>query len=126
MTVFNRIKTMSKDELKKLIYYIYLWGHLNEQCDADDEYFYQQFLDMPSTRIDDVINLFDNVHPVKVRQIPIDGSEPRYFSTKYFSVNDAAQHLTEYIPNLVKVDDMTYATSTNVYKLMPCTGGKLS
>lgn len=126
MTVFNRIQTMPKDELQKLIYYIYLWGHLNEQCDVDDEYFYQKFLDMPSTRIDDVINSFDSVHPIKVREVHIDGGVPRYFAHKFFSVEDASQYLTKHIHGIVKVDDTTYATPTTIYKFITCDGGKLS
>lgn len=126
MTVFDRIKTMSKDELQKLIYYIYLWGHLNEQCNVDDEYFYQKFLDLPSNRIDDVINSFDRTNPVKVREVSIDGGAPRYLDGKFFSVDDASQYLSRHIRHLVKVDDTTYATSTTIYKIIPCDGGKLS
>ena len=126
MTVFDRIQTMPKDELQKLIYYIYLWGHLNEQCNVDDEYFYQKFLDLPASHIDSVINSFDNLQPVKVREVPIEGGTPRYLSTKFFSVEDAAQYLTKNILGIVKVDNTTYATSTTIYKLLACDGGKLS
>lgn len=126
MTVFDRIKTMPKDELQKLIYYIYLWGHLNEQCDVDDEYFYQQFLDMPSNRIDYVIKNFDNMCPAKVREIPVDGGSPTYWSTKFYSVEHAAVYLMEYVHNIVKVDSSTYATPTTIYKIIPCGSSKLS
>ena len=125
-TVFDRIKTMPKDELQKLIYYIYLWGHMNEQCNTDDEYFYQQFLDLPSDRVDCIIDNFDKLQPAKIREISIDGGGLTYWPTKFYDVDDARIYLEEHINNIVKVDDMTYATSTTIYKIIPCDVGKLS
>ena len=124
-TVYDRIKTMPKDELQTLIYSIYLWGHINEQCNTDDEYYYMVFLDQPSHNIDLVVKNLEELELVMVREIPIDGGEPRYLSTKFYSDDDAYHHLKSMNPNLVMVDSTTFATPTTVYKIAPCDDGKL-
>lgn len=126
MTVFDRIKTMPKDELQKLIYYIYLWGHTNEQCGVDDECFYEHLLDLPARHVDNIIDAMDNLSLYKVHEVCINGGTPRYLSYKFFSVDDAARYLTKHIHNITKVDNTTYTTSTTIYKIIPCDGGKLS
>ena len=125
-TVYDRIQTMTKDELQKLIYYIYLWGHLNEQCNVDDEHLYGMLLDADAVYVDDIIKDFDNTHPIKVLVIPIEGGEPRYLDTKFLSDEDAYYHIKSLHRNLVTIDPTTYATSTIIFKFKPCDGGKLS
>ena len=118
MTVFDRIKTMTKDELQKLIYYIYLWGHTNEQCGVDDECFYEHLLDLPSRHCDNIIDAMDNLHLYQVREVFINGGTPHYLAYKFFSVDDAAQYLTKHCKDIIKVDEVTYATSTTIYKII--------
>lgn len=120
MTVFDRIKTMSKDELQKLIHYIYLWGHTNEQCGVDDEYFYEHLLALDAHHVDNVINALDNLQLYHIRVYSFDGEPPIYLNTKFFGVDDASRYLTKNIKHIVKTDDTTYATPTNVYRIIPC------
>ena len=75
MTVFDRIQTMTKDELQKLVYAIYLWGHINERCNLDDMYFYQTLLDAPSSTADDIVSSLADLEPYKVRVIPLCGND---------------------------------------------------
>ena len=119
MTVFDRIQNMTRDELQKLIYYIYLWGHLNEQCGVDDMRFYQQFLDMPSNRVDYIICELDNIKPVSILVTPLDGSGQHYLNNIFLSADDAVAYITTWLAN-IKIDDETYADTTAVYKIMPC------
>ena len=120
MTVFDRIKSMSKDELQQLIHYIYKWGHINEQCGVDDECFYEHLLNLPDRHIDNIIDAMDNLQLYQVREVYINGGVPRYLGCKFFSVDDATQHLTRYVKDIIKVDDITYATSTTIYKIIAC------
>ena len=111
---------MSKDELQKLIYSIYLWGHLNEQCGVDDMYFYQTFLDAPAFNADTVVSSLDKIEPMQVRVIPLNDTESYYLDTKFLSDDDAYYYLKGLHPDIVTVDNTTYATPTTIYKLMPC------
>lgn len=120
MTVFDRIKSMSKDELQHLIYYIYMWGHINEQCGVDDEYFYEYLLDLPARHCDNIINALDHLQLYQICEICVDGGSSCYFDTKFFSVEDASRYLTEHIKHIVKADDTTYATITHVYRIITC------
>ena len=118
MTVYDRIQTMTKDELQKLVYYIYLWGHINEECGVDDEYFYEYLLDLPARHCDNIIDALDNLQLYQVREVFINGGTPHYLSYKFFSVDDAAQYLTKHIKDITKVDDTTYATADAIYKII--------
>jgi hypothetical protein len=120
MTVFDRIKTMSKDELQQLIYYIYLWGHTNEQCLVDDECFYEHLLDLPARHVDNIINAMNDLKLYNIRVYSFDDKPPVYVGHKFFGVDDAGQYLAKHIKYITKVDDTTYATTTNVYRIMPC------
>lgn len=118
MTVFDRIQTMTKDELQHLIHYIYLWGHVNQQCGVDDECFYEHLLDLPARHCDNIIDAMDHLQLYQVREVFINGGTPHYFGYKFFSVDDAAQYLTKHIKDITKVDDTTYATSVAIYKII--------
>ena len=120
MTVFDRIRTMSKDELQHLIYYIYLWGHTNEQCGVDDECFYENLLDLPARHVDNIINALDELQLYNIRIHSFDGKPPVYLNFKFFGVDDAGQYLTKNIKHITKVDDTTYTTKVNVYRIVPC------
>lgn len=120
MTVFDRIKTMPKDELQKLIYYIYLWGHVNQQCGVDDECFYEHLLDLPARHVDNIIDAMDNLKLYHIRVHSFDGEPPVYLGTKFFGTDDAGHYLTKHIKYITKVDDTTYTTSTHVYRIIPC------
>lgn len=120
MTVFDRIKTMPKDELQKLIYYIYIWGHIYEQCGVDDEFFYKHLLNLDARHVDEIIDALDNLKLYQVVETYIYGGTPHYLRYKFFSVDDATNYITEHCPNVHKVDDMTYATPFNIYKIVPC------
>lgn len=120
MTVFDRIKSMPQDELQQLIYYIYLWGHTNEQCGVDDECFYEHLLDLPARHVDNIIEAMDNLELYNIRIHSFDDKPPVYMSTKFFGIHDAGQYLTDTIRHITKVDDTTYATTTNVYRIIPC------
>lgn len=120
MTVFDRIKSMTKDELQQFIYYIYLWGHTNEQCGVDDECFYKHLLNLPARHCDNIIDALDNLKLYNIRIYSFDGKPPMYVDNKFFSVDDAQQHLARHIKHITKVDDTTYATTTNVYRIIPC------
>ena len=120
MTVFDHIKSMTKDELQHLIHYIYLWGHINEQCGVDDECFYEHLLDLPARHCDNIIDALDNLQLYNIRVNSFDAQPPIYLSTKFFGVDDAGQYLIKHINHIVKVDDTTYATTTNVYRIIPC------
>ena len=124
MTVFNRIKTMDKDELQKFLYYIYLCGHLNEQCDVDDEVYYKHILDCPSTDIDSLITWFESIEPVKVHIKPHDDGEPYYIDTKFYTVDDAVAFIYKYYRFVIKVSDTQYATSLGMCSIEPCGGWK--
>jgi len=118
MTVFDRIQTMSKDELQKLIYYIYRWGHTNEQCGVDDECFYEHLLNLPARHVDNIIDAMDNLHLYKVREVCIGGGTPHFLGFKFFSVDDAARYLMKHCTDIHKVDDTTCATPYAIYKIM--------
>lgn len=118
MTVFDRIKTMTKDELQKLIYYIYLWGHTNEQCGVDDECFYEHLLDLPARHVDNIINALDNLSLVKVCIHNIEDPSVHYLGIKFFSIEDASQYLRKHIKGIIKVDDTTYANATNIFRII--------
>lgn len=120
MTVFDRIRTMTKDELQHLIHYIYLWGHTNEQCGVDDECFYEHLLDLPARYVDNIINALDDLQLYNICVYSFDGNPPRYLDRKFFGIEDAGQYLTKHIKYISKADDTTYATSTNVYRIIPC------
>lgn len=120
MTIFDRIKTMSKDELQRLIHYIYKWGHINQQCGVDDECFYEHLLDLPDRHVDNIIDALDNLQLYQVREVFINGGTPRYLDYKFFGVDDATHYLTKHIKDIIKVDDTTYATSTTIYKIIAC------
>lgn len=120
MTVFDRIQTMTKDELQHLLHYIYKWGHINQQCGVDDECFYEHLLDLPDRHVDNIIDALDNLQLYQVREVFIYGGTPHYLSTKFFSVDDATQHLTKHIKDITKVDEVTYATSVAIYKIIAC------
>ena len=124
-TVYDRIQSMSKDELQKIICSIYLWGHIDEQCHNDDTLFYQQFLDAPAYCADTVVSALTTLEPVVVYEIPLDGGEPHYWDTKFLSSDDAYYDIKSLCPNIVTVDDVTYATPTTVYKLEACSFGTL-
>ena len=117
MTVFDRIRAMSKDELQQLIYYIYLWGHTNEQCGVDDESFYEHLLDLPTRHVDNIIDALDNLQLYQVREVFINGGVPHYLGCKFFSVDDAVQYLIKHCKDIAKVDDTTYATPVAIYKI---------
>lgn len=119
MTVFNRIQTMSKNELQKLIYYIYLWGHTNEQCGVDDECFYEHLLDLPARHVDNIIDAMDNLKLYSICIYSFDGEPPVYMNTKFFGIHDAGEYLTKTIRYINKVDDTTYTTTKNVYRIIP-------
>lgn len=120
MTVFDHIKTMSKDELQRLIHYIYKWGHINEQCGVDDECFYEHLLNLPARHVDNITSAMDNLQLYQVREVFINGGTPHYLGCKFFSVDDAAHHLTKYCKDIIKIDDTTYATDVAIYKIIPC------
>ncbi len=120
MTVYDRIQTMTKDELQQLIHYIYLWGHTNEQCGVDDECFYEHLLNLPARHCDNIIDAMDNLQLYQVRQVFICGGEPHYLSTKFFSVDDATQYLKKYTKNITKINDNVYSTSLAVYTIILC------
>ena len=122
MTVYDRIRTMTKDELQRLIYYIYLWGHTNEQCGVDDECFYEHLLDLPARHCDNIIDAMDNLKLYNIRIHSFDGNEPIYMNTKFFGIEDAGRYLTENIQHIHKVDDTTYTTTKNVYRIIPHNG----
>ena len=121
MTVFDRIQSMYKDELQKLIHYIYLWGHVNQQCGVDDECFYEHLLDLPARHCDNIIDAMDNLKLYNIVVHSFDGKS-EYLSFKFFSYDDAGQYLTKTIKHIIKVDDTTYATTTNVYRIIPHNG----
>ena len=120
MTVFDRIQTMTKDELQRLIHYIYKWGHTNEQCGVDDECFYEHLLDLPGRHVDNIIDAMDHLQLYQVREVFINGGTPHYFGMKFFGIDDATQYLTRYVKDITKVDDTTYATSVAIYKIIAC------
>jgi hypothetical protein len=118
MTVFDRIKSMSKDDLQKLIYYIYLWGHINEQCGIDDECFYKHLLNFHGCHVDDIISTMDNLCLCRVRESYIGGGSPHFLGIKFFSVDDAVQYLKKHLGDIRRIDDTTYATPFAIYKIM--------
>ena len=122
MTVFDRIRIMPKDELQKLIYYIYLWGHTNEQCGVDDECFYEHLLDLPERHIHNIIDAMDNLKLYNIRIHSFDGEPPVYMNTKFFGVHDAGHYLTKTFKHITKVDDTTYTTTKHVYRIIPHNG----
>lgn len=126
MTVFDRIQNMPKDELQKLILCIYHFGHINEQCGVDGDVFFKFFLDMPQGRVDELIDEYNNLELVTIRMLDIESGDINHITYKFFDVADATEYLTQYVPNLVKVDEVTYTTSTTVYKIVTCGSGKLS
>lgn len=124
MTVFDRIKTMNKDELQHLINVIYAWGHVNEQCAVDDTLFYKHFLDMPSNHMDSVIHDMDNLQLYEIcvvhmhDDVHANGGVPRYLATKFFSVDDATQYLKKHNQFIIKVDSTTYVCDGVLYKII--------
>jgi hypothetical protein len=52
-----------------------------------------------------------------------DGKPPVHIECKFFGIDDAGQYLTKHIKYITKVDDTTYATTTNVYRIIPCIRG---
>lgn len=118
MTVYDRIKSMTKDELQHLIHYIYLWGHTNEQCGVDDECFYEHLLDLPSRHVDNIIDAMDSLSLVRVRVHTFGKDDSYYLGTKFFSVEDATHYLEKHIGYLARVDDTTYVTPTNIYRII--------
>lgn len=122
-TVYDRIKTMTKDELQHLIHYIYRWGHINEQCGVDDKCFYEHLLDLPAHHCDNIIDALDNLKLYNVCVYSFGNEAPAYLSIKFFGVDDAGQYLTKHIRNITKVDDTTYVTPTNIYRIIPCMKG---
>lgn len=124
-TVYDRIKTMPKDELQKFLYYIYLCGHLNEQCDVDDEVYYKHVLDCPADDIDSLITWFETLEPVRLHLIPRDGREPYYLDTKFYSFDDAVSYINKYYRFVMKIGNNKYTTSTGIFTITPCSG-KLS
>lgn len=120
MTVFDRIQTMTKDELQQLIHYIYLWGHTNEQCGVDDECFYEHLLDLPARHVDNIVDAFKHLQLYQVREVHINDGTLRYLGYKFFSVDDASQYLVKHCKGITKVDNTTYATSEAIYKIIEC------
>ncbi len=120
-TVYDRIQTMTKDELQNFLYHIYLWGHLNEQCNTKDEHFYQTLLDQPIGYADAIVVNFDNLTPVRIKVIPLDDTmSPHELGIKFISHYNAYCYLREQLPNIITVDETTYATPNIIYKLIPC------
>lgn len=122
MTVFDRIQSMTKDELQHLIHYIYLWGHINEQCGVDDECFYEHLLDLPERHVHNIINAMDNLQLYNIRIHSFDGEPPVYMNTKFFDIHDAGHYLTKTFKHITKIDDTTYTTTKNVYRIIPHNG----
>ena len=120
MTVYDRIRTMTKDELQRLIYYIYLWGHTNEKCGVDDECFYEHLLDLPSRHVDNIVDALDNLKLYKVCEVKINDGTPKYLDTRFFSITDTTEYLGKHIREITKVDDFTYATTEAIYKIIEC------
>lgn len=120
MKVYDRIQSMSKDELQHLIHYIYKWGHINQQCGVDDECFYEHLLDLPARHCDNIIVALDSIQLCQVCVYEFSDHPPVYLNTKFFSIDDAGHYLTKHIKNIKKMDDTTYATSLNVYRIVPC------
>ncbi len=116
----DRIQAMSKDELQKLIYCIYLRGHLNEQRGIDDAHFFEHLMNLDARHVDNIIDAMDNLTLYHIRIYSFDGEPPIYMNCKFFGVGDAGKHLTSTIRNIYKVDDTTYTTTTNVYRIIPC------
>jgi hypothetical protein len=128
MTVFDRIKTMSKDELQKLILSIYTWGAINERCNSHNKHYYEHLLDLDASCVDDIINMLDTLELYEVKAFTLLERTPQpkdYYpitSTKFFSVDDAAQFIIKYGPkdSLHKVDELTYESFLNLFKIVPC------
>lgn len=128
MTVFDRIQAMSKDELQKLIYCVYLRGHLNEQCGIDDAHFFEHLMNHDARHVDNIINMLDTLKLYEVKAFTLLERTPQpkdYYpitSTKFFSVDDAAQFIIKHGPkdSLHKVDELTYESFLNLFKIVPC------
>ena len=119
-TVYDRIQTMTKDELTTFITCIYGFGCLDEKCGKNSTNYYQQLLDCPSFYIDDMIAFLSRYKPVRIQVIPLNGDQPWYWHSTFCSIEYAVDRLCMYVTNTVKVDDTTYATANNVYKIIPC------
>lgn len=129
MTVYHRIQTMTKDELQKFIYYIYLCGHLNEQCAVDDEVYYKHMLDCPSTDIDSLVTWFETLQPVKLHFTPNNGGSSYFIDTKFYSTEDAVSYIYKHHRFVTKVADdkyPKYATCMGRYSIMPCEGWSIN
>ena len=100
MTVFERIKTMSSDELQQFILTVYQWGHVNERCGTGDEHYYKRLMSKDEHHIDDIMLDYEryarNLYKIKVTKRG--GTGWRYVHTRFFGVDDAV----EYIHNLPK------------------------
>lgn len=118
MTVYDRIKSMSKSELTTLIQSIYLWGHINEQCATDDEMFYLHFMNMPSTKIDDVIKSLENLTLYRVTVTTLDGSHSTKMATKFYSILDATDWLIRQ-HHVEIVNSTTLANAKFVFRIEP-------
>ena len=98
MTVFDRIKSMTKNELAEFISAVYAWGHINEKCDVDDECFYEHLLDMPCRMAKEIVDALSELHLCKIRIIS-NGKEPEYMNTMFFSTDDALHYIYKYNNN---------------------------
>lgn len=116
MTAFDRIKSMSKDELCEFIQAVYQWGHINEQCATTDECFYKRLLDLPAHRVDGIVDAYHNLKLYQVKVYPIDGGEPFFMSMKYYSEADAEECLMRF-NHAQKTHKGTYKSAKYVYKI---------
>ena len=97
MTVFERLKSMTADELQSFILTIYQWGHANERCGTNDSFYYKHLMSYDQSCIDDIINDYDKYgkHLHKLKVSDHDGSNSRYLSTRFFSVEDADEYIRD-------------------------------
>lgn len=119
MAVYDCIKSMTKDELQDFMLHIYLWGFLNAQCNVDDKNFFAMLLDADDSYALDLVKTYDNMHPVSVHVIPLDGSSPYYLSIKFYDAEDAVEFINKHNTIVHKLNDTQYATTSSVYTIIP-------
>ena len=125
MTVFERIKSMTEEELGQFILTIYKWGHTNERCDLNDEPYYKHLMTYDHNVIDDIVRDYDEYgkNPYKIKVANPDGSDARYIRTQFYTIADATDYIRTkcrfrddngYLHTAVRVNQSMYTHGTKV------------
>jgi hypothetical protein len=115
MTVFERLKSMSSDELQTFILTVYKWGHINERCGTGDEHYYKRLMSYDSHHIDDIIRDYDlyATHLYKIKVTKCGSTGYHYVHTRFFGVDDAV----EYIHKVHRVRDPFSGQALSIVKV---------